>query len=70
MTFRKINVGLLTWNTLVYRLFVIIEQALFMWVITGEWKFSLGVSLGWNAVNTVTYWLYHYFFLRMFKVGK
>lgn len=77
---RKVNLRLLTINTLVYRLWIIIENGMFLWLIGAlfiwlNWtvvglKGSMLVSLGWNLVNVVTYWIWHYCFFKWFKVGQ
>jgi len=38
--------------------------------ILGALKYALGVSLLWNIINTALYFLYHYIFARIFKLGK
>jgi len=72
---RKVNVKILTINTILYRIWIIIENALFLWlvgVLTGWYgvKVSFIISLLWNIINMVTYWLWHYFLYKWFKMGK
>ena len=33
-------------------------------------KCAAGASLAWNCINTGLYYLYHYWFLRFFKMGR
>ncbi len=70
MLWRKINLELLLKSGVVYRLFVLIAQTLFLWAVTGELKPALGASVIWNGVNLLLYYAYHYVFYRMFEMGK
>lgn len=67
---RKIKTGLLAKSAITYRLSVITIQTLFFWAITGEFKLALGTSIAWNCINMAWYWTYHYYFIRLFKLGK
>lgn len=72
---RRVNFKILTINTILYRVWIIIEHALFLWIIgisTGLYglKTSFFVSLMWSVVNMTTYWLWHYFLYKWFKMGK
>jgi hypothetical protein len=72
MSLRKINVPRLGWSGLVYRIFIICCNALFF--ATGLkpalQNFGvIGASICWNIINMCLYYLYHYWFLRMFKMG-
>ena len=77
---RRINNKLLLWNTCLYRVWVIIENAAFLWffswLLMSVWAFdiasakgSMTMSLIWNAVNMATYWVWHYCFFKWFHVG-
>ena len=67
---RKIKVGLLGVSGIVYRIHVIFIQSVFLWLLTGSWKWSIGASVVWNIINTLLYYNYHYWFARFFKIGK
>ena len=67
---RNINISLLGMNGLLYRIHIIIIQSIFFWVITGTWKWSIGCSLTWNILNMILYYNWHYWFARMFILGK
>lgn len=72
---RKVNIKLLAIDTVLYRIFVIMEQAVVYWIIgyiTGlwGWKLSLGCSVIWNIINMVTYFGWHYYLFHWFKMGK
>ncbi len=72
MRFRKISIKRLWWSGLVYRVFIICCNALFF--ATGlkpalEKYGVFGASLCWNSINICLYYLYHYLFLRLFKMG-
>lgn len=69
MKVRKINFKLFTGSAIVYRLTVIIIQTLFFWVATGKFELSLGASLLWNIINMGWYYIYHYSFASIFKLG-
>jgi len=68
--FRKIKLKLLFAEGIVYRGFIICVQTIFFWILTGSFRWAIGTSLAWNCVNMCCYYLYHYVFLRMFKMGK
>jgi hypothetical protein len=70
MLWRKINLELLLKSGLVYRFFIFCAQTSFLWVITGELKPALGSSAAWNGINLLLYYVYHYGFYKMFKMGK
>ena len=36
----------------------------------GALKYAVWTSLAWNCVNMGLYYLYHYWFLRVFKMGR
>lgn len=67
---RQIKTNRLIKSGLVYRLFIICCQTIFFWIITGNFKLAIGTSVAWNCINMCLYYLYHYTFLRMFKIGK
>ena len=67
---RKIKLGLLFAEGIVYRMCIICCQTLFFWCVTGEFKLALGTSVAWNGINMCLYYLYHYSFLRLFSFGK
>ena len=67
---RKIRVKLLGLSGIVYRLHVILIQSVFFWILTGDWKWAIGTSLVWNILNTFLYYNYHYWFARIFKIGR
>ena len=70
MKLRKIKISLLGASGIVYRLHVILIQTLFFYILTREWKWAIGTSLAWNIINTLLYYNYHYWFSRIFKIGK
>jgi hypothetical protein len=70
MLWRKINLELLLKSGLVYRFFITCAQTLFLWGTTGKFELALGASIVWNGINLLLYYLYHYMFYRMFKMGK
>ncbi len=70
MKFRKIHTHLLLESGIVYRLFIICVQTGFFWIATGELKLAISVSVAWNIINMGCYYLYHYWFARLFQLGK
>lgn len=67
---RKIKVSLLAISGIVYRVHVVLVQTIFFWIITGKFKWAIGASVSWNVVNTMLYYNYHYWFARLFKLGR
>lgn len=70
LMWRKIHFGRLLASGLIYRLFVILVQTTFFWILTGKFVWSLGVSMAWNAVNMLCYYLFHTILLKMVRFGK
>ena len=68
--FRKLKLRVLFVGGLGYRVFIICCQSVFFWILTGQFKLAVSVSIGWNLINMCLYYLYHYVFLSMFKVGR
>jgi len=66
---RKINLKLLLAQGVLYRLVVILVYMLFMWVYTGKFVKSIELSIIWGLINFGIYYIYHYLFLKRFKVG-
>jgi len=80
LTPRRINRKVLFWNTIAYRGWVVLENALFLWAFgylfitiysleISTFKGSFTVSIVWNIINMLTYWIWHYFLFRWFRVG-
>jgi len=69
MLWRKINLELLFKSGLAYRVLIICVQTLFLWVTTGQLKVAFSGTIVWNGINLLFYYLYHYVFYRMFKMG-
>ena len=69
MLWRKINLELLLKSGLVYRLLILFAQTVFFWVMTGELKLAFGSSIIWNGVNLLLYYVYHYMFYKMYRMG-
>jgi len=73
---RKIKVGRLLLSGIVYRLHIVIIQSVFWYVFNGvtldvwEWKWAISSSIAWNVLNTILYYNYHYWFARLFKLGR
>ena len=67
---RSINIKLLGISGLFYRIHVILIQSLFFWLLTGRWQWAIGTSLVWNIINTLLYYNWHYWFARLFIIGK
>ncbi len=80
MLHRKVNQKVLFWNTLAYRVCVTVETFIFMWLVAvmleAFWGITMTsaaggiiVAVSWNAVNMLTYWVWHYYFFKWFHVG-
>ena len=73
MKLRKIRKKILVTQGILYRIFIIICNAIFFAVgaKTAMEKYgALGASLIWNSINVILYFMYHYFWGRIFKLGK
>ncbi len=67
---RKIKLRLLLGSGLIYRLWIICVQTLFFWACTGQFTLALSTSVVWNCINMCCYYLYHYWFARLFNLGR
>jgi len=70
MLWRKIDLELLLKSGLVYRILIICVQTNFLWITTGKLEVAFGASIIWNGINLLFYYMYHYMFYKMFKMGK
>jgi len=66
---RKIKLRVLVLQGIVYRVFIIACNIVFFLVITGKFNFAIKISLLWSIVNLTIYYIYHYVFLKLFKMG-
>jgi len=82
MKWRKIRIWILACQGIVYRCFIICCNTTFFLIgirsmsnifgevsFTNALKYAFGVSLTWNVINTVLYFLFHYIYARMYKLG-
>ena len=67
---RKIRIRILIWQGIIYRLFIVCCSFVFFLIITREPLQAFKFSLGWALVNILLYFLFHYVWGRMFKLGK
>jgi hypothetical protein len=67
---RKIKVGLLVVQGIVYRLFIIGCNFLFFYLIMRQVDQALKFSLGWNVINICLYYSFHFIWAKLFKLGK
>jgi len=70
MLWRRIHGGRLIFTGIAYRAIIIVVQTIFFYALTSEWRWAIGTSLGWNVVNVICYYLYHWVILKMFRFGK
>jgi len=73
MKLRKIKIKILGLQGIIYRIFIIICNALFFAIGAKqamEKYGALGASLIWNSINMSLYFLYHYFWAKVFKLGE
>ena len=73
MKLRKIRKSILAGQGIIYRIFIIICNTIFFAVgaKTAMEKYgALGASLIWNGINMTLYFIYHYFWARIFKLGE
>ena len=67
---RKIRVELLLVQTVLYRLFVLFCNAAFFYMILGDMAKAISFSVVWNLINMGLYFLFHFTWGKMFKLGK
>ena len=72
MKWRKIKLELLAIQGIIYRAIVIIFTTIFF--VTGleqtvQKYGAIGASLIWSSINMTLYYLYHFVFLKLFKMG-
>ena len=67
---RKIRLKVLGWQGVTYRFFIICCNTIFFWVLTGEFKIAISISLLWNVINMMLYYAFHYFWAKTFKLGR
>jgi len=67
---RKIRVNILLIQGIVYRCFIIMCNFLFFFIIMDDPVKALKFSLGWNMINIMLYYGFHYIWLKVFKLGK
>lgn len=73
MKFREIKVKLLGIQGIIYRVFIIICNAIFFTFGAKEAmeKYgAIGASLIWQSINMCLYFFYHYFWAKLFELGK
>ena len=70
MKFREIKIRLLLISGICYRLFITGIEILFLRLLTGDWALAIKGSILWNILNVGLYYIYHYFFAKMFKIGR
>ena len=69
MKHRKLNLKVLLIKTIVYRMIVLIIQIFFTYLFIKDFKKSISISLWWNGLNVIIYYVYDYGFLSIFKMG-
>lgn len=67
---RKIKVKVLAWQGLVYRVFIIGCNFMFFLVLTKDVETAFKISIGWNIINMLLYYAFHYLWGKRFKLGK
>ncbi|UCD03739.1 MAG: DUF2061 domain-containing protein [Candidatus Woesearchaeota archaeon] len=65
---RKVKVGLLIWKSIVYRILIIGLQTIVTYFFIRDLKLSFGISVIWNIINAITYFLYDWVFSANFEV--
>lgn len=73
---KRINTKLLMESTLIYRVFIILEQYFILWLfgflfdmdVLRNHRVALGLSILWNLINMVSYYIWHYVLLTRFGV--
>ena len=70
INWRKIRVGLLLIQTISYRLFIMLCNAVFFYVILGDVAKAISFSVVWNLINMGLYFAFHFTWAKLFKLGK
>ncbi len=70
MKFRKIESKLLILKSIIYRVLIIGIQIGFTYFFIRDIKMSIHISLWWNLINAILYYIYDYGFLSLFKIGE
>ena len=73
MKLRQIKLKILGMQGLIYRVFIIICNTIFFAVGAKQSLEKYGAiitSLIWNSINMALYFIYHYIYARLFKIGK
>jgi len=70
INWRKIRVGLLVVQAVMYRIFVLFCNAIFFYIILGDLTKAISFSVVWNLINTGLYFLFHFTWSKLFQLGK
>ncbi len=66
---RRIKTRRLLVSGLVYRGIILLVESLTLYALKGKWMWALETSLLLNVVSLCTYYIYHYIFARLVKLG-
>jgi hypothetical protein len=70
MMWRRIKGKLLVVQGVIYRVFIVFCNFLFFYFLTKDETESFKMSIGWNMINITLYYMFHYIWFKMFKLGK
>jgi len=70
MRWRKIRLSVLGIQGLLYRCFIILCNFLFFLLWTKEIGEAFKISIIWNIINICLYYMFHYLWAKLFKLGK
>ncbi len=70
MSLRKVKLGVLLWKTIIYRIIVTLTQIVVTYLFTGNISLSVSLSIVWNIINTIEYFVLDYAFLRRVKIQE
>lgn len=70
MHLRKIKLEVLFGQGFTYRSFIICCNALFFLIFFNDIGMALKLFVMWNVINICLYFVFHYMWAKMFKIGK
>lgn len=68
--FRKIRLRILFGQGFSYRLFIVCCNTAFFLILFGSIEGAFKLSITWNVINVCLYFIFHYIWARVFKLGK
>ena len=67
---KKVKIGLLVWKSIFYRVLITGLQTVVTYLFTKNIALSISLSVVWNLINTLTYFIYDWVFSTNFEVRE